>query len=121
MRSITFSERGPAIAARWLIGRAMGAPFTAVRATNGVHIEPAVVGDRWCRARRVRGQTQWILFIDDDVVAMADMENDSLLRERVILPGRRAAFRSLVASATEIDVDICDDDDDDADLGSANA
>ena len=119
MKLLLFNDRAAAVAARRLIGRAMGCPFPAVRATEGVHIEPAVVGDRWCKLRRVRGETMWLLFVDADVVAMADPDNNATLRTR-LGANRRTEFRALIAGASEIDVPWCDDDDD-ANAGTTNA
>ena len=89
----------------------MGNPHPARRATEGAHIEPAVVGDRWCLLRKVRGQQQWMLIVDDAVVAMADMANDAILRTRMGA-AKRTEFRALIAGATELDPPGCDDDDD---------
>lgn len=97
----------------------MGAPFPAIRATDGPHLEPAVVGDRWCKTRRVRGEQMWLLFVDADVVAMADPDNNATLRTR-LGADRRAEFRALIASAADIDVPWYDDDDD-TDAGTINA
>lgn len=111
MKQLYFADRASARDARRLIDRAMGAPFPAVRATEGVHIEPLIAGGRWCLIYKVRGQAQWFLVIDSAMEAMADMANDATLRTRMGA-ARRAEFRALIAGDSDAAAPICDGDDD---------
>jgi hypothetical protein len=111
LKPLYFADRAAARDARRLIDRAMGAPFPAVRATAGHHIEPPVVGDRWCLIYKVRGEASWFLLIDSAVEAMADMANDATLRTRMGA-AKRAEFRALIATVADVAVPICDGNDD---------
>jgi len=111
LKQLYFADRSLARNARRLIDRAMGAPFPAVRATEGVHIEPPIAGDRWCLIYKVRGQAQWFLVIDSAVEAMADMANNATLRTRMGA-AKRTEFRALIATVADATVPICDGNDD---------
>lgn len=111
MKQLYFDDRSLARNARRLIDRAMGAPFAAVRATAGHHVEPPIVGDRWCLIYKVRGEARWFLVIDGAVEAMADMSNDAILRTRMGA-AKRAEFRALIATVADVLAPICDGNDD---------